>query len=65
MYYLERKGRIPSPPRDHAGKRVWAKKDVRKLKRKLRKGQSSKKKKRSPVAKDSTATASETDSKEK
>ena len=35
LYYLERRGKVPSPPRDHAGKRMWAKKDVRKLRRRL------------------------------
>jgi type I restriction enzyme, S subunit len=35
LYYLERKGRIPSPPRDHAGKRMWKRRAVRKFKKLL------------------------------
>jgi len=36
LYYLERKGKVPPPPRDHAGKRMWCRRDIRKLKRILR-----------------------------
>jgi DNA-binding transcriptional MerR regulator len=37
LRYLERKGKVPSPPRDTNGKRMWKKKDVGKVKRKLEK----------------------------
>ena len=35
LYYLEKKGRVPSPPRDSAGNRIWSRRDVARLKKKL------------------------------
>ena len=35
LRHLERKGKVPSPPRDTNGKRMWVRTDIRKLRRRL------------------------------